>query len=130
MKKEEIITIIIMSIIIIADLITQKYLDNTVSLVSGKLYDLKEIASDNEEMQENELENRINDIYKEWKDKCKELSYFIDHEGMEEIDLNLEKAKENFKLNQKDDAITEINEGIYKLNFLRDKQKLTLSNVF
>lgn len=130
MKKEEIITIIIMCIIIGIDIITQKHLDKAVDSVSHELYSLKEQMVSEQEIQEEDLEKRTKDIYNNWKDKCIELSFFIEHEEMKEINLNLEKAITQLKTGQKEEAITEINEGIYKLNYLKNKQKLSLSNVF
>ncbi len=130
MKKEEIITIIIMSIIITIDIITQKHLDNAVGTTCEKLENLKQKIVSEEEISDEKLEKDVEDIYDEWKQKCKELSFLIEHEGMEEVDLNLEKAKTQIKTGQKEEAATELNEGIYKLSYIKNKQKLNWSNIF
>ena len=130
MKKEEVITIIIMGIIIAIDIITQKNLDKSVDLTSKSLSDIKEKVIQNEQVSEEELEQDTQRTYNEWKERCNELSYFIEHEGMKEVNLNLEKAKIQFKMGEKEEAVAEINEGIYKLNYIKNKQKLNLSNIF
>lgn len=130
MKKEEIITVIIMCIIITIDIITQKHLDSAVGTTSGKLEHLKQKIISQEEISDEELEKDVEDIYDEWKQKCKELSFFIEHDGMKEVDLNLEKAKTQIKTGQKEEAAAEINEGIYKLSYIKNKQKLNWSNIF
>lgn len=130
MKKEEVITIIIMGIIIAIDIITQKNLDKSVDLTSRSLSDIKEKVIQNEQVSDEELEQDTQRTYNEWKERCNELSYFIEHEGMKEVNLNLEKAKIQFKMGEKEEAVAEINEGIYKLNYIKNKQKLNLSNIF
>ena len=130
MKKEEVITIIIMGIIIAIDIITQKNLDKYVDLTSRSLSDIKEKVIQNEQVSDEELEQDTQRTYNEWKERCNELSYFIEHEGMKEVNLNLEKAKIQFKMGEKEEAVAEINEGIYKLNYIKNKQKLNLSNIF
>lgn len=130
MKKEEVITIIIMGIIIAIDIITQKNLDKSVDLTSKSLSDIKEKVIQNEQVSDEELEQDTQRTYNEWKERCNELSYFIEHEGMKEVNLNLEKAKIQFKMGEKEEAVAEINEGIYKLNYIKNKQKLNLSNIF
>ena len=130
MKKEEVITIIIMGIIIAIDIITQKNLDKSVDLTSKSLSDIKEKVIQNVQVSDEELEQDTQRTYNEWKERCNELSYFIEHEGMKEVNLNLEKAKIQFKMGEKEEAVAEINEGIYKLNYIKNKQKLNLSNIF
>ena len=47
----------------------------------------------NEQVSDEELEQDTQRTYNEWKERCNELSYFIEHEGMKEVNLNLEKGK-------------------------------------
>ena len=65
MRKELIITIIIVIFVIIGNCITQKYTQKCVSETTSQLEELKKIALDGEK-DHNELAKMAKDIYEQW----------------------------------------------------------------
>jgi hypothetical protein len=71
-----------------------------------------------------------NDIYIKWKNTKKVLMLVIEHEEMEKINLTLEKIKKYISINDKSLSIGETAALKYFLNHIREKESLSLHNIF
>ena len=80
MKKELIICIGIIFLIIIGNIVTQNYTKECVNLMNEKLYKLKE-ASINEN--KNSINEKILDIQNNWNGVKQKLSYYLEHDEIE-----------------------------------------------
>ncbi len=128
MKKEEIITIINIIFIIGAEIITQKYTNNSLDELDAKLKNLKEMTL-SKQYSNGELKQTMEEIGENWKKKDDILSYYLEHEELEKIYTQIKKIKAHFETDLEEEVVPEIEEGIYLLDHLKDKQKLNLKNV-
>lgn len=129
MKKEELITFIIVGIIIIGEIISQKYTQKCVEEFKERLYDLKASAL-SEELSKEEIAQTTNSIYEDWNNKSKTLSFYLEHDELEKVHTQMRRVIAYFEVDSKEDAIPELEEGIYTLEHLKDKRELTWKNVF
>ena len=130
MKKEEIITMLIIIIVVTLEIITQKHTQKAVEEVNTKLLEVKEQAIA-EEDNKKELLSKTIEIYNVWEEKSKTLSCYLEHDELEKVDLKLRTIKSSFESNGevKDEVVAEIEEGIFSLEHIKDKQKLNLKNI-
>lgn len=129
MKKEEIITIIIIIFVIATEIITQKHTNNSLSELDQRLGDLKEKALTKEYSNE-ELIQTTEEIDKCWEKKDDILSFYLEHEELEKISEQLKVIKADFESNLEEEVVPEIEKGIYLLDHLKEKQKLSFKNIF
>ena len=150
MKKEEIATLVIIGIILIIDLITLFYTKKCIAKISDDLTNLENMAvesikeenNDNSEnngsnnegdeskkIESKELKQKSEDIYKEWLGMNDTLTFYIEHDELEKVNVQLERIIANFNVDSTEDAVPEIKEAIYILRHIEKKQRLTLRNI-
>ena len=129
MRKELIITILVFLIIIISDIFLQNYIKGSVEEIKNDLENLKKEVLDSG-IESKELEEKVKKIYEKWEIKNKVLTFFVEHDELEKVNTELNKIKGYFEVDMKDDSMTDINETIYVLEHIREKQKVSLKNVF
>ena len=150
MKKEEIATLVIIGIILIIDLITLFYTKKCIAKISDDLTNLENMAvesikaenNDNSEnngsnsegyeskkIESKELKQKSEDIYKEWLGMNDTLTFYIEHDELEKVNVQLERIIANFNVDSTEDAVPEIKEAVYILRHIEKKQRLTLKNI-
>ena len=129
MVKEFFICTIILILIFIGNGITQGYSRNSIEDINEKLADLRE-EMNQEEINEEEIVKHQEEIDKQWEEMFSKLAYYIEHEELEKVSRNLENMKTYIRLKEYDNAIKEINEGIYILNHIEEKYSFNLQNIF
>lgn len=150
MKKEEIATLVIIGIILIIDLITLFYTKKCCAKISDDLTNLENmtvesIKAENNDNSENngsnsegdeskkieskELKQKTEDIYKEWLGMNDTLTFYIEHDELEKVNVQLERIIANFNVDSTEDAVPEIKETINILRHIEKKQRLTLRNI-
>ena len=132
MVKEFIICVIILILIFVGNGITQGYSRDSIEDINGKLTELEQIIDkeNQEEIDQEEVNKREEEIDKQWDDMFSKLAYYIEHEELEKVEKNLENMKTYLKLKEYDNAIKEIREGIYILQHIEDKYSFNLQNIF
>ncbi len=132
MVKEFIICVIILIVIFVGNGITQGYSRDSIEDMNRKLTDLEEIINkeNQEEINQEEVIKREEEIDKEWNDVFSKLAYYIEHEELEKVARILENMKTYLELKEYDNAIKEIREGIYILQHIEDKYSFNLQNIF
>ena len=128
MKKEEIITFIIIIFVIVTEIFTQKHTNNNLDELDERLKNLKEMTLSKQYSNE-QLKQTTEQIDKNWEEKNNELSFYLEHEELEKICTQIKKIKAHFDTDLEEEVVPEIEEGIYLLDHLRDKQKLNLRNI-
>ena len=126
MKKEEIITFIIIIFVIVTEIFTQKHTNNNLDELDERLKNLKEMTLSKQYSNE-QLKQTTEQIDKNWEEKNNELSFYL--EELEKICTQIKKIKAHFDTDLEEEVVPEIEEGIYLLDHLRDKQKLNLRNI-
>lgn len=136
MKKEGIITLIIVIVIIIGDFAMQTYTNKQLGKVEEELKELKErILTDEKEEEGTDsdtkpLLERTNKIYEEWEEKNKILSYYLEHDELEKVNTQMVLVKGYLEIEDAEEAVPEIEEGLYILEHIRKKEELSLRNIF
>ena len=129
MLKEFVICTIILILIFVGNGITQGYSRSSIEDINEKLVDLRE-EMNKEEINDEEVVKKEEEIDKQWEEMFSRLAYYIEHEELEKVSKNLENIKTYISLKEYDNAIKEINEGIYILNHIEDKYSFNLQNIF
>ena len=126
MKKEEIATLVIIGIILIIDLITLFYTKKCCAKISDDLTNLENmtvesIKAENNDNSENngsnsegdeskkieskELKQKTEDIYKEWLGMNDTLTFYIEHDELEKVNVQLERIIANFNVDSTEDNL-------------------------
>ena len=129
MLKEFVICTIILILIFVGNGITQGYSRSSIEDINKKLVDLRE-EMNKKEINDEEVLKKEEEIDKQWEEMFSRLAYYIEHEELEKVSKNLENIKKYISLKEYDNAIKEINEGIYILNHIEDKYSFNLQNIF
>ena len=90
MKKELIICIIIIILIILGNILTEKYTANSVKSILESLSELREeIINNFENINREESLEKVKKIEEDWKKYYYLLAYFIEHDELEKIETSL-----------------------------------------
>ena len=132
MKKEEIITAIIMILVIVLEIFIQIYNKKSISELTGSLNDLKKITIENLDNDEkiDEMQEKSQQIFEHWLKKFNVMAYFIEHDELEKVNTQMRKIKAEYEAGSIEDAVPEIEEGIFILEHIEDRQKITWKNIF
>ena len=129
MRREAVITILIILVIIIGEYLTQRYSEETLGGVQDSLGELKEqILSSVIEV--SELIDKTNQIYNKWEEDNELLSYYLEHDELEKVNTQIVLVRGFLESDTPEDSIPEIEEGIYILEHIKEKEKLSIKNVF
>ena len=126
--KEIIISIVIIICILIGNGITQNYTNYATEHTSSQLSSLKEEITNNKDNEN--LKNKINKIHEEWDEKYEKLAYYIEHNELEKIETGLTLIRSYIETEEHADCIGKVDETIYLLRHLEDKNKFSLKNIF
>lgn len=124
MLREVIIVLVIVISIIVIDCIIQDYTKESVEHTSKLLSELKQ------DMKDGEYKNGLEKIYKEWDKDRDKLAFFIEHDELEKVETNLTNIKSSLKTEQQDIAVLYIDEAIFILEHIKDKNSFNLENIF
>lgn len=128
MKKELVISIMIIILIIIGNIITQNYTNNTTIKISNLLDNLKiEVLAKDEK---DNLLYRISTIEDQWNKFEEKLAYYIEHDELEKVESQISSIKGFIEVNNYEEVIPEIERGIFILGHIQDKSKLNIKNIF
>lgn len=127
--KELIISGIIIVLIIIGEIVTQNYTKSTIEIISNNLEEIKEEIK-KDEVDEESLKAKINSMYDEWNKRHPKLSYYIEHDELENVEINFSGIDDYIEEKNYDDAVVEIDKTNYSLKHIRNKINFSLENIF
>lgn len=125
MRKEIIISIIIIVGIIIADFGLQKYTDRKMESINNKLTELKESVNDSENFDMGKIE----EIENEWEESFKVITCYLEHDELEKINTQLVIISAGMKVNDKEYVYEEIDRAIYIISHVEKKQLFEFDNI-
>ena len=128
--KEITISILIIISIFIGNFITQNYTNYATEHTSKQLSSLKEIMVSNEENIKKDLEDKVDKIHEEWDEQYEKLAYYIEHNELEKIESGLTLVRSYIETEEYTESIGKVDETIYLLRHLEDKNKFSLKNIF
>ncbi len=134
MFKEFFICATIILVIIIGNSVTQSYSVNSIEEMNNNLREFKEMIINKsvDEINQNleEVEAKEKELEENWDEMFSVLAYYIEHDELEKFAKNLENLKTYVTVKEYDNAIKEINEGIFILEHIEDKYSFNLQNIF
>ena len=133
MKKEMIICIFIVLVIVIANIVTQNYTTKTVGELNSKLEALETEITDigeNEDIAKDSVKNKIEEVEKYWEDVHSKLAYYIEHDELEKVETDIVGINSSIETNDYEQVLSKIDESKFILRHIEDKYAFTLENVF
>lgn len=129
MRKEWIICIIVIFIVVVSNIFTQNYTKESVEFMNEKLETLKQSLL-KEEVKKEDVQEEMEDVMKSWKDRYEKLAYFIEHDELEKVETELTSLKANIQLEQYEEGIPDLDKSIFILNHINEKFKMNIKNIF
>lgn len=128
MKKEAIITISIVLLILLAEWLTQKYTHKSFAEVEENLIQLKEeILQTN--ANNSQLIEKTEQISELWESKQENLSYYLEHNELEKVNTQIVLIKGYLESDSPQDAIPDLEEGLYIIEHIKEKEAFKLKNI-
>lgn len=129
MYKEIIVCILVVILIISMDLLSNNYTKKVFFSINESLGNLR-----NEMLKEDKDVNKINDeitkVEQEWNSKLNLLSCYIEHNELEKVARQLTLIKGNIDVGEYNQAIPQLDDCVYVINHIKDKESLLLRNLF
>ena len=127
--REVTIIIIILIIIFGGAVYTQKYLNDTVDVLVGKLEDLKTAIEENK-TGEKEVEQKSDDIYGEWEKINEKWSVIVLHDEIDLIETSLIRMKSKIKTGDTEGSMEDLDTSIFLVKHIKEKEKTSFKNIF
>lgn len=129
MYKEIIVCILVVILIISMDLLSNNYTKKVFFSINESLGNLR-----NEMLKEDKDVNKINDeitkVEQEWNSKLNLLSCYIEHNELEKVARQLTLIKGNIDVEEYNQAVPQLDDCVYVINHIKDKESLLLRNLF
>ena len=129
MYKEIIVCILVVILIISMDLLSNNYTKKVFFSINESLGNLR-----NEMLKEDKDQNKINDeitkVEQEWNSKLNLLSCYIEHNELEKVARQLTLIKGNIDVGEYNQAIPQLDDCVYVINHIKDKESLLIRNLF
>ncbi|MCI9016103.1 MAG: DUF4363 family protein [Clostridia bacterium] len=127
---KQVITIVIISILIFSlNKITQDYTDKTVETIREDLESIRQdIMTGN--FNNEDLKQNINKTYEKWEELDDKLAFYIEHNEIEKIKSSLISVRSYIEVQEYSQAIENIDKSIYVLEYIDEKEKISLDNIF
>ena len=77
-----------------------------------------------------DLSKKSQEIFKEWLKNFNVMAYFIEHDELEKVNTQMRLIMAEYDAKSLEDAVPEIEEGIFILEHIEDRQKITWKNIF
>lgn len=129
MHKELIICIVIVISIFALNYITQTYTDKTINEVKEHLESIKEELI----REEPDFEKAIlkaNEAFNKWEELDDKMVLYIEHEEIEKVTTAITSTKSFTEMEDEGQAVDSIDRCIYLLDYIDEREKFTLDNIF
>lgn len=126
MKKELFICLIIIFMIVISDIVLQKYTNSSMNSLNDNLNELKQELKD--EATFNKI--KLKKIKEAWSKNFKVYTCFLEHDELEKINTQLVAIESGIEIEDKEYVYEEIDKAIFIIDHIESKQMLKLDNIF
>ena len=128
MYKEIIVCIIVIALIFSIDLISNNYTKKVFEEMNEILGNLRnEMIKEEDNAKINE---EIKKLEKKWNESFKTLSFYIEHNELEKVAKQITLIKGNADVKEYTQAIPQLDECVFLLNHIKDKESLLIRNLF
>lgn len=129
MYKEIVVCILVVILIISMDLLSNNYTKKVFFSINDSLENLRnEMLKDNKDT--NKINEGINKVEQEWNKKLNFLSCYIEHNELEKVARQLTLIKGNIDVGEYNQAIPQLDDCVYVINHIKDKESLIIRNLF
>lgn len=129
MHKELIISIVIVVSIFALNYITQKYTDKTVSEVKEHLESIKEeLVKEEPDFEKAML--KANEAFDKWEELDDKIVLYVEHEEIEKVTTAITSTKSFTEMEDEGQAVDSIDRCIYLLDYIDEREKFTIDNIF
>ncbi|MGB4504426.1 MAG: DUF4363 family protein [Syntrophaceticus sp.] len=122
-----VIIIIVIGVIGIGGIYSQKYLDRSASQLVGDLEEVKKVVEQEKWKESRDAYAQVNE---NWGDAHKKWAMFTDHYELDNIEMRLIRGQSFIEAEDATNAVVEINEAIMLLEHIPERERLTLYNIF
>lgn len=129
-KKEFIVCVVIVVVIIVGDIFLQRYTKESLNLINEKLSEIKEDLKKGEDLKKEEINKKIGEINKEWDKRFNILTCFLEHNELEKVKTQLVSITAGLEIHDNEYVYEELNKTIYILEHIRDKESFRIDNIF
>ena len=129
MKKEFIICLIIIVLIIISNIVTQNYTKECVAQMHQKLEVLKQVSL-SKNVDKSSISKEIENIENNWNEFQEKLAYYIEHDELVKVETQIWTIKGFEEIERYDEIIPELEKCVFILEHIQDKTKLNVKNIF
>ena len=127
MKKEIIISVVILILVIILDIITQRYTNTTMYEISQELTKIRE---DLFEERIGDVDSKIDRVIEDWNKYKEKLMIFIEHDELEKVEMYVLETKSYIETKQYDMGIQSLDTGLFIIDHIIEKYKFTWKSIF
>ena len=123
---------IILAIIIVVfclNYITNKYTDDSVIILEGKLHQMKFDFLE-KYINEEKIKKDIDDVFKEWYKRYNVLTYYIEHDELEKVENDLTMVKSCIDAKNFEDGVEHIDTSIFLMKHIKAKETFDFKNIF
>lgn len=129
--RDWLIIIAIGIIIIGGDIMMQTHLNRTADELISNLQNLKQKTILAKETQNREsIKKQINEIDEKWEKINKTWAKIVVHQELDNIQQSLTKAKSNIEEGNLEDALEEIETVLFFAEHVKQREKISLKNIF
>lgn len=129
-KKEFIVCVVIVVVIIVGDIFLQRYTKESLNFINEKLSEIKEDLKKGEDLKKEEINKKIGEINKEWDKRFNILTCFLEHNELEKVKTQLVSITAGLEIHDNEYVYEELNKTIYILEHIRDKESFRIDNIF
>lgn len=121
----------IIAFIISAVIIGHVYVQNSIKEGSGET--VEKLESIKSQVQMNDLQNAktsTESLYDDWRKKSDNWSIIADHQEIDNIEKSILNIKSSINSEDLDQIIPKIDESIYLISLIEDKERIKIKNIF
>ncbi len=127
MYNEIIIIMVVISLIVGLDIITNNYTKQSLEIITSELNLLREYIL-REDKQKAEEKMRI--VKEKWEDRYKTLAFYIEHDELEKVETELTKLLAYINVKEYKECIAELDTTIFILEHIQEKEEIHLRSIF
>ena len=129
--KDTIIIVAIILVIVLGDIVTKNYLNKTVYELLTSLETLKEKVIEAKQTNEREeIKKEMEIVGQKWENTSRICSIIVVHQEIDNIEQALTRGKPSINYGILEDALQEIETAIFFSEHVKEREKLSLKNIF
>ena len=127
MYKKVVIIIVVVFLVVWLDIITNKFTEETLEILSSDLNELKESVLKEDKI---ESEEQMKIVKQKWYDRYKVLAFYIEHDELEKVETEIVKLEVDIEVEEFESCVSEIKTIIFILEHIQEKEEIHLKSVF